>query len=50
MLNALTLEERQRLRLDRTAYKWFAQMTEAEKARFSGGDPADRLQTDDHRL
>ncbi len=34
MLNALSLEERQGLRLDRTAYKWFGQMTEAEKAAF----------------
>jgi hypothetical protein len=34
MLNALTLEERQGLRLDRSAYKWFGQMTEAEKAAF----------------
>lgn len=34
MLNALSLEERQRLRLDRTAYKWFEQMTEAEKSAF----------------
>ena len=34
MLNALSLEERQSLRLDRTAYKWFEQMTEAEKSAF----------------
>jgi hypothetical protein len=34
MLNALSLEERQRLRLDRTAYAWFEQMTEAEKSAF----------------
>jgi hypothetical protein len=34
MLNALTLEERQSLRLDRTAYKWFEKMTEAEKGEF----------------
>jgi hypothetical protein len=34
MLNALSLEERQRLRLDRTAYGWFEQMTEAERAAF----------------
>ena len=34
MLNALTLEQRQGLRLDRTLYKWFEQMTEAEKAEF----------------
>lgn len=34
MLNALSLEERQRLRLDRTAYQWFAQMTEEEKSAF----------------
>ena len=32
MLNALTLEERQRLRLDRLA--WFRAMTEAEKGQF----------------
>ncbi len=34
MLNALTLDERQSLRLDRTAYQWFAQMTEEEKRAF----------------
>src|SRR5277367_1385167 len=34
MLNALSLEERQRLRLDRTAYRWFEQMTEEEKSEF----------------
>ena len=34
MLNALSLEERQSLQLDQTAYRWFAQMTEAEKAEF----------------
>ncbi len=34
MLNALTLEERQNLRLDQTAYAWFNQMTEAEKSAF----------------
>jgi uncharacterized membrane protein len=34
MLNALSLEDRQRLRLDRTAYKWFEQMTEEEKGEF----------------
>ena len=34
MLNALSLEERQGLRLDRTAYKWFEKMTEAEKGEF----------------
>ena len=34
MLNALTLEERQSLRLDHTAYQWFAQMTESEKGTF----------------
>lgn len=34
MLNALSLEERQSLRLDRTAYKWFEKMTEAEKSEF----------------
>lgn len=32
MLNALTLEERQRLRLERTA--WFKKMTEEEKEKF----------------
>ena len=36
MLNALTLEERQSLRLDRTTYKWFDQMTEEEKGAFLG--------------
>jgi hypothetical protein len=36
MLNALTLQERQGLRLDRTAYDWFDQMTEAEKSAFLG--------------
>jgi len=34
MLNALSLEERQGLRLDRTAYKWFEKMTEEEKSAF----------------
>jgi hypothetical protein len=34
MLNALTLDERQSLRLDHTAYRWFQQMTEAEKSDF----------------
>jgi hypothetical protein len=34
MLNALTLEERQRLRADQTIYKWFKEMTEAEKGEF----------------
>jgi hypothetical protein len=34
MLNALSLEERQQLQLDRTAYKWFEEMTEAEKGEF----------------
>ena len=34
MLNALTLEERQSLRVDRTAYQWFDKMTEAEKGKF----------------
>ena len=34
MLNALTLDERQSLRLDRTAYRWFEQMTEPEQGAF----------------
>jgi hypothetical protein len=34
MLNALTYDERQSLRLDRTAYKWFQKMTEDEKGAF----------------
>jgi hypothetical protein len=34
MLNRLSLEERQRLRLDQTAYRWFEQMTEDEKGEF----------------
>lgn len=34
MLNALSLEERQSLRLDHTAYKWFEQMSEDEKGKF----------------
>ena len=34
MLDALTIEERRNLRMDRTAYKWFDQMTEAEKSAF----------------
>lgn len=34
MLNKLSLEERQRLRADGSAYRWFEQMTEAEKGQF----------------
>src|SRR5215831_11428996 len=34
MLNHLSLEERQRLRLDRTSYRWFQEMTEDEKGQF----------------
>jgi len=34
MLNALSLEERQGLRMDRTAYEWFEKMTESEKSQF----------------
>jgi hypothetical protein len=34
MLNRLSFEERQRLRVERTAYRWFEQMTEAEKGQF----------------
>jgi len=34
MLNALTLEERRSLRLDHTAYEWFAKMTDREKSEF----------------
>lgn len=34
MLNALSMEERRGLRLDKTAYQWFEQMTEAEKSAF----------------
>lgn len=34
MLNKLSYEERQRLRLGRTAEKWFEQMTEEEKGAF----------------
>jgi hypothetical protein len=34
MLNALSLEERQSLRFDHTYYKWFEQMTDAEKSEF----------------
>ncbi|MCL4788040.1 MAG: hypothetical protein KJ070_14810 [Verrucomicrobia bacterium] len=33
-LNRLSREERQRLRLDRTAFAWFEQMTEEEKGQF----------------
>src|ERR1044071_4800018 len=33
-INALPLEERQRLRADRGAYRWFAQMTEQDKSAF----------------
>jgi len=33
-LNHLSREERQRLRLDRTAFRWFEQMTEDEKGQF----------------
>ena len=34
MLNKLSYEERQRLRIERTANNWFEQMTEAEKGQF----------------
>ncbi len=34
MLNDLSLAERQQLRIDRTAYRWFEAMTEAEKSVF----------------
>lgn len=34
MLNKLSFEERQRLRADRTIYKWFESMTEDEKGQF----------------
>jgi hypothetical protein len=34
LLNRLSFEERQRLRVERTAYRWFEQMTEAEKGQF----------------
>ena len=33
-INALTLEERQQMRLDRSAYRWFDQMTDEEKGTF----------------
>lgn len=34
MLNALSLDERQKLQMNRTAYHWFEQMTEDEKGEF----------------
>lgn len=34
MLNSLSLEERQGLRMNHTAYRWFEQMTDEEKAAF----------------
>ncbi len=34
MLNALSLEERRGLQMDRTAYGWFEKMTETEKGEF----------------
>ena len=33
-INALSLEERQQMRLDQSAYRWFDQMTEEEKGTF----------------
>ena len=33
-INRLSLEERQRMRADRSAYRWFEQMTEKEKGDF----------------
>jgi hypothetical protein len=34
MLNKLSLQARQRMRADRTAYRWFEHMTEEEKGQF----------------
>src|SRR5215469_15574469 len=34
MLNALSVEERQRARLERLSWAWFGQMTEDEKSTF----------------
>ena len=33
-INGLSMEERQRMRADRRTYRWFEQMTEAEKSAF----------------
>ena len=49
-INALSLEERQQMRLDQSAYRWFDQMTEEEKGTFLEATMPHGLQANDQRV